>query len=215
MNNSEYKKVEKYTYEEYCNYLQEKYGIGLCNYMTENWVKNKKVTRTSEGLYVHHKFEDHAIALSHKANAIENPYEWQMAENLVYCDLLEHLFLHILIVEKDTEEPSESRGLGSSGIFIFLVPELNDLYSGWVTKELWRKRCHEKIINDKDVYLKLLKRIKKIYKNFASKKYDGNKELVKEYNEDIVERLSRSLNSSHGVWDDINNKKLYRKIKKL
>ena len=95
----EYEKVKDYTYLEYCDYLQEKYGIGFCDYMTKNWNKNQKVTRTKDGLYVHHKYEDHAIMLSTKEYAMKNPYEWQLKENLVYCDFLEHLLLHILICE--------------------------------------------------------------------------------------------------------------------
>ena len=149
----EYEKVKSLSYLEYCDYLQKKYGIGLCNYMTKSWWKNKKATRTSEGLYCHHKFENQALLLSHREYAMQYPYEWQMAENLVYCDLLEHLFLHFLIGD-----------CGSPGVVVFLIPELNDLYSGWKTEEPWRKICHEKVINDKDVYMKLLKRIKEAYK---------------------------------------------------
>ena len=63
MDIKEYEKVKNYTYLEYCDYLQQKYGIGLCDYMRPNWTKNPKVTRTKDGLYVHHKYEDHAIML--------------------------------------------------------------------------------------------------------------------------------------------------------
>ena len=65
--------------------------------MTKSWNKNPKCSRTKEGLYVHHKFEDHAIRLSKKDFAINHPFEWQLAKNLIYCDFLEHLLLHILI----------------------------------------------------------------------------------------------------------------------
>lgn len=61
MHLSEYEKVKGFTYLEYCDYLQEKYGIGLSDYMTKSWNKNPKVTRTKEGLFAHHKYEDHAI----------------------------------------------------------------------------------------------------------------------------------------------------------
>ncbi|WP_256365363.1 hypothetical protein [Candidatus Methanomassiliicoccus intestinalis] len=39
---AEYEKVKDYTYLEYCDYLQDKYGIGLCDYMTQSWNKNTK-----------------------------------------------------------------------------------------------------------------------------------------------------------------------------
>ena len=98
MNLVEYEKVKNLTYLEYCDYLQQKYGIGLSDYMTKSWNKNSKVTRTKDGLLAHHKYEDHAIMLSTKEFAMQNPFEWQLAKNIVYCDYLEHLFLHILIL---------------------------------------------------------------------------------------------------------------------
>ena len=36
MNLEEYKKVQNYDYVEYCDYLQNKYGAGLCDYMTKS-----------------------------------------------------------------------------------------------------------------------------------------------------------------------------------
>ena len=43
MNLTEYKQVEKLTYRQYCDYLQNKYGIGLKDYMTKSWNKNTRV----------------------------------------------------------------------------------------------------------------------------------------------------------------------------
>ena len=95
MNLEEYNKVKDFTYLEYCDYLQTKYGIGICDYMTKAYNKKPKISRSKEGLFVHHKFEDHAILLSNKRFAMSNPFEWQLAENMVYCDYLEHLLLHL------------------------------------------------------------------------------------------------------------------------
>lgn len=50
MNKNEYEKVKSMTYLEYCDYLQNKYGIGLTDYMTKNFNKNQKCTRTKDGL---------------------------------------------------------------------------------------------------------------------------------------------------------------------
>jgi len=70
----EYEKVKNYTYDEYCAFLQNKYGVGKCDYMTKSWNKNQKCTRTKEGLIAHHKYESHAIMLSTKEYAIKNPF---------------------------------------------------------------------------------------------------------------------------------------------
>lgn len=160
MNLQEYEKVRDFTYLEYCDYLQQKYGIGRGNYMTKSWNKNPKVSRTKEGLVAHHKFEDHAIMLADKDFAMQNPFEWQLAENIVYCDYLEHLFLHILICENPAVEKNVFEAVGIGGVVNFLVPELNDVFSGWKTNQTWRETCHNAIKDDKEVYMALLKRFK-------------------------------------------------------
>ena len=82
MNIAEYERVKNYAYLEYCDYLQNKYGLGRAPFMTRSWNKSKGSSRTDEGLIAHHKYEDHAVMLSTKRFAMNNPYEWQMPENL-------------------------------------------------------------------------------------------------------------------------------------
>lgn len=200
MNLGEYEKVKNLSYLEYCDYLQQKYGIGLCDYMTKSWNKNPKCSRTKDGLMAHHKYEDHAIMLSEKKHAIKNPYEWQLAKNIVYCDYLEHLLLHILICEYPSKDRNMFEAVGIGGIIEFIVPELNDLYSGWETRQAWRKNCHNLIINDKDVYLVLLKRFKSSCKNYPF------------YTKDC---LYTSFNESFGLWSRKQNKKIFKEIEVL
>lgn len=200
MNLTEYEKVKNLTYQEYCDYLQKKYGIGLCDYFTKFWAKNSKVTRTKEGLIVHHKFEDHVARLSSVEIAIQNPSEWQKAENLVYCDYLEHLLLHILIWEMPVKCQNGEELLGIGGITHYIVPELNDLYSGWQAQQPWRKNCHNLVINDKKVYLRLLQR----FKISAC--------IGWVFDEDC---LFTSLNEQYGGWSRKNNEKLFAEIAAL
>lgn len=201
MNLQEYEKVKDFTYLEYCDYLQKKYGIGLSDYMTMSWNKNNKVTRTKEGLLAHHKYEDHAIMLSTKEYAMRNPYEWQLAKNIVYCDYLEHLFLHILICEYPAENKNDDEAVGIGGVINYIVPELNDLYSGWQTGQMWRKNCHDRVINDKNVYLVLLKRFNTSCKNYPF------------YTEDcLYTSFSEKFESS---WSRKQNEKLFKEIENL
>lgn len=199
MNLEEYKKVQNYNYVKYCDYLQNKYGAGFCDYMTKSWNKNQKISRTKVGLYAHHKYEDHAILLSNPEYAKKNPYEWQLRENIVYCDLLEHLFLHILICENPSKNKNENEKVGFGGVVNFIVPELNDVYSGWVSKQQWQLNCHNKIINDKNVYMELVKRFKELYDN----------------NPFILKNLYRSWNEQFGIWSSKNNEDLYEEIYEL
>lgn len=192
----EYNKIKNYTYLEYCDYLQKKYGIGLSDYMTKSYNKNKKVTRTKDGLIAHHKMENHAIMLSTKEMAENFPFEWQKAENIVYCNLLEHFLLHILICEYP-EGITGFMDVGVGGIVDFIAPELNDLYGGWETKEEWRSIVHSVVKDDLELYLILCKRFKSKFPKY-------------------LDKLCRSLNEKYdgGVFN-IRNQKIYEMIKNI
>lgn len=200
MNMSEYLLVKKLTYLEYCDYLQKKYGIGLDDYMTKSYNPKAKCKRTKEGLLAHHKKEDTMILLSTKEIAMMFPIEWQSKENIVYCDYLEHLLLHILICKYPSNEKIDFVKVGLGGVVNFIVPELNDLYSGWETGQAWRKNCHDKVKNDKAVYMEMLKQF-----------IDNEKDDI---NFDIS-ILCRSFNEPYGIWSNEQNSELYKEIKAL
>ncbi len=201
MNMSEYLIVKDFTYLEYCDYLQRKYGIGLDDYMTKSYNPKAKCKRTKEGLLAHHKKEDTEPLLSTKKFAMMWPFEWQSKENIVYCDYLEHLLLHVLICKFPADKNNNFVGLG--GIVDYIVPELNDLYSGWETDQAWRKNCHDKVKADKNVYMEILKQF------IENEKDDGNF--------DISILLCRSFNErfGNGIWSNKQNSKLYKEIKAL
>lgn len=64
----------------------------------------------------------------------------------------------------------------------------------------WKQNCFEKIINDKEVYLLLVKRLKNNCKNYPT--YDEK-------------NIYRSYNQNYHKWDDNNNIELYEQLKKL
>lgn len=71
-------------------------------------------SRTSDGLYCHHVFENKFHNLS-DLNTIKRknyPFEFQKKENLVYCNLIEHVILHTLI-SKETNKKFGFRELES------------------------------------------------------------------------------------------------------
>lgn len=200
MNLIEYQKIKDLAYLEYCDYLQQKYGIGLSDYMTKSWNKNQKCSRTKDGLVAHHKYEDHAIMLSDPNFAKINPFEWQLAKNIVYCDYLEHLFLHILICENPSEDKNLFEVVGVGGVVNFIVPELNDVYSGFETTQAWRANLHQKVINDKDTYFALLKRFKTTCNDNPF------------YTEEC---LFTSFNERFGGWSKAKNQRLFDEIAAL
>lgn len=83
---------------------------------------------------------------------------------LEYCDYLEHLLLHVLICKYPSNATADFINAGIGGIVEFIVPELNDLYSGWLTNQTWRKNCHDKVSADKEVYLEILRQFIEIMK---------------------------------------------------
>lgn len=196
----EYEKVKEMTYLEYCDYLQNKYGIAICDYMTKSWNKNNKVTRTKEGLLAHHKYEDHAILLADKDHAMRHPFEWQKAENIIYCDYLEHLFLHILICESPSDQKVKNEAVGIGGIINYLVPELNDFYSGWEPRLEWKKICYERVRGKKELYMVLLRRFKMNCSNYP---FYTNTCLLTSYNEKYED------------WNRERNNAIFEEIKAL
>lgn len=195
MNMAEYLTVKDFTYLEYCDYLQKKYGIGLDDYMTKSYNKKSKCLRTKEGLFAHHKKEDTMALLSKKEIAMMCPFEWQLKENIVYCDFLEHLLLHVLICKYPGDKKITNL-VGIGGVVDYIVPELNDFYSGWETNQVWRKNCHDRIRNDKDVYMELLRQLIDL---------------------EIVDKstLCRSFNEKYGLWSNKQNSDLYKEISAL
>lgn len=87
-------------YDDLVLYLTSKYGPVSGNYFIseDNYSRNRNNVRSSDGLYCHHIMEKKAENLSNINYAIKNPFEWQLAKNLVYCNLIEHLILHLKIM---------------------------------------------------------------------------------------------------------------------
>ena len=199
MNMEEFNKIKKMNYLQYCSYLQDKYGIPKADYMTSNWNRIKRISRANEGLQVHHLDEDKAIMLSTKEIAQMFPFEWQTKEHLVYCDMLEHLLLHVLICYYPSPERVEQMDVGIGGAVNFLIPELNDMYCGWTTKLDWKTAQHDKVRENQDVYLAIIKKFIPYLKKRHIKKGV----------------LFSSFNESYGLWERRKNVPIYKKINKL
>ena len=158
MNYQEYFKCSTMTYREYCKYLQDKYGIPKNSYYNEQYNKNRS-SRTSEGLVIHHICEDIKTNLSNKEVAKSCDFNYQLPENLCYCDYLEHLFLHILITEYPNEETEDAVGIGGSANY--LIPELNNLFSGYIPEQPPKKHvidCFNRVKDDFITYKYLINR---------------------------------------------------------
>lgn len=159
MESTEIKNQLKMTYDELVDYLLKKYGPAQYDYFCNESCKSKnsKISRTNEGLYCHHIDENKAILLSNDKFAVNNPFEYQKANRLVYCNILEHLILHIKIVEEPKNENAnkmEIQGIG--GAVCFICPQINDYFNGYEFKQQYLINIFNLIENNFNDYIDIL-----------------------------------------------------------
>ncbi|MBQ6105698.1 MAG: Eco57I restriction-modification methylase domain-containing protein [Lachnospiraceae bacterium] len=156
------------SYANVVNTLLKKYGKAKHDYFkdTNCTTRNKLASRAeSEGLYCHHIDEDKAILLSNDKFASKNPFEYQKANRLVYCNVLEHLILHTKIAEEPRNKDANADELqGIGGAVTFLCKELNDIYSGKEYTEEWRQKIAEQVKDSFDDYISVLKHLWNVIK---------------------------------------------------
>lgn len=122
------------SYDEQIEYLKKKYGEVPGNYFaTDSFAsKNKRIRRTSEGLQIHHVEERVCPDLAQREIAVQCPPEWQTSYNLVYCNLLEHLVLHIKtsihMHNGILDSPHRFSLLFKNGI-AYICATINDVYT--------------------------------------------------------------------------------------
>lgn len=150
------------SYDELVNYLLQKYGAAKVDYYCNETMqtKNKKVTRTSEGLLCHHIDEDKGGNLSNIPQALHQPFRWQKSDRLVYCNYLEHLILHIKIAilrqRKRLYAPKDIIAFFTTGGIDMICKEINDIFEQNGTSVKWKQRCFECIKDNKKDYIMLL-----------------------------------------------------------
>lgn len=198
MNINEFEILKSKTYNQCIKYFLEKYGEVRGTYFVNDTYnsKNNKITRTNEGLYIHHIKENIAIQLSNKKDILKNdyPFEWQKGKYLVYVNLLEHLFLHLKIHQKHPKPYIHGQLPGIGGAINYMIPELNDIYSGIKFNQKWKIIASSKIKKEKETYIKLLR--------FALE-LGIDKECLKS-----------SSNAKNG-WNILKNSELFKMIDKI
>ena len=197
MDSIEIKRQLDMTYSELVEYLLKKYGPAKYDYFcTESCKsKNSKVSRTSEGLYCHHIDEDKAIMLSNDKFAHNNPFEYQKADRLVYCNALEHLILHVKIVEEPKNKDANKMELqGIGGAVNFLCPQINDYYNGYEFKQPHLIKIYSLIENNFDDYVYILKYFLNIVEEKPLLKLFINKERLSiGWDRQIVKKVYNKL----------------------
>lgn len=154
-----YKQMLNSSYGDIVKYLLKKYGAAKHDYFKDMacTTKNSQVSRTAEGLYCHHIDEDKAIMLSNDQYAAANPFDYQKASRLVYCNILEHLLLHVKIAAEHADATTEGEILGIGGAVNFICKELNDIYAGKEFEDEWRKKIATAVKDNFEDYITVLR----------------------------------------------------------
>ncbi len=177
MDKNEIYKELNMSYDAMVEYLLGKYGPAKYDYFStpECKTKNSKVVRTAEGLYCHHMDEDKEDCLSDPTQAKLFPFECQRKERLVYCNILEHLILHVKIqIKMQKRSFSHVRDLqlffDRSGINL-ISQKINDIYMDPKYIKPSEKVCFDVIKDNYPEYITILDS----YIEYAKSKYEGPK----------------------------------------
>ena len=84
--------------------------------------------------------------------ALQQPFKYQKADRLVYCNFLEHFLLHVKIVEKRCDKHSIV-GIGGAEL---LWRTINDAYTRNKASLFWQQKCYEQIKEYYNEYIILL-----------------------------------------------------------
>jgi len=189
-----YKSLLLKSYDEAVTYLLNKYGPANDDYFREKSyyrylnkeIKNitkGKYSRTSEGLYCHHIDEIQELKISDQAFIKRNniPFKYQKKDRLVYCDLIEHTILHILI----TKETSNAFGL--PGYLTYLKPMIEDWYiEEIVPRPKWMKNCYSKSFLTPEEAISMLNEMERVigmnYFNSLKQFYQEKQNRIDEIN---------------------------------
>ena len=196
---SYYESMLKTNYQDIVSALLKKYGSAKHNYFKDTAckIKNPLVTRTNEGLFCHHIDEDKAIMLCNDKFAVNNPFEYQKADRLVYCNLLEHLLLHVKIAENPSPDANENELPGIGGAINFICKDLNDIYSGKEFSDEWRKNVADKVKDNFDDYIIILRYLWNIVeKNPVYKAIITKEMLCVGWDGKVVKEVMNALNAN-------------------
>jgi len=196
---SYYESMLKTNYQDIVSALLKKYGSAKHNYFKDTAckIKNSLVTRTNEGLFCHHIDEDKAIMLCNDKFAVNNPFEYQKADRLVYCNLLEHLLLHVKIAENPSPDANENELPGIGGAINFICKDLNDIYSGKEFSDEWRKNVADKVKDNFDDYIIILRYLWNIVeKNPVYKAIITKEMLCVGWDGKVAKEVMKALNAN-------------------
>ena len=129
--------------------------------------------------------------LSNDQFAKSNPFAYQKADRLVYCNILEHLLLHIKIAEEPPNVDSNENELcGIGGAISFICHMINDFYDGKIPSQGWQANIMRLIADSFDDYIAMLNQLWEVIQNDSRYKAIISKEdLARGWEGNIVSKV--------------------------
>ncbi len=224
-NYKEYKSLLSKTYNEAVKFLLQKYGFAPDDYYREKSyqrfmngeIKNitkGKYSRTREGLYCHHIDENKALKISDQSFVKKNkiPFEYQKKDRLVYCDLIEHTILHVLITKETSLE------FGYPGYASFLKPIIEEWYiEKVIPNPEWMRNCYNKSFLNPEGAVNILKEMQKTlgksYYSTLSDYYEAKQKTVEELKARRGPRVKDEIElaEEYKAWKEASEKQIIKK----
>lgn len=200
-NYKEYGDLLSKNYDEAVEFLLQKYGSAQYDFFSEKSyqrfidgeIKNitkGKYSRTDEGLYCHHIDEKKYLNISNQSFVKEYivSFEFQKKDRLVYCDLIEHNILHVLIIQETSQE------FGAPGYEAFLKPMIVEWYlDEIIPRPEWMKNCYHKSFLNPEETVNILKKMEEkignSYYNTPFDYHEAKRKKTEELKEQRKERM--------------------------
>lgn len=206
--------IDRRSYDEYFEFLKEKYGNVQGNYFVDEKFKekNKQIKRwVNEGLNVHHYYEYKCKRLcktkeiwewiysfdkNDRKKAYEEMKKMQNAENLCYADLLEHSLLHVKILDKMDDKTFDNA---------YFRVYCDNLFNGYNYTRQDYLRVKQKNTNFYEEYLSIHRELSyiimnrkgyEIIKHFTIERFDeNNKKFLYLFNINFTNMIEHDFNS--------------------
>lgn len=189
-----YQSLLSLNYDELVEKLLRKYGPAEDDYFREESyqrfldgkiksIAKGKFSRTKEGLFCHHIDENKKPKISdlYFIKKYNISFSYQKKERLVYCDLIEHAILHVLIAKETNNK------LGIMGYELFLKSMIEEWFiDKKIPEPNWMKFCYNKAFVTPDEAIELLEAMQKtLGLNYFSTLLEY-KEYQKKYEKKII-----------------------------
>ncbi|MCL1925130.1 MAG: hypothetical protein FWF50_06055 [Defluviitaleaceae bacterium] len=167
-------------YDDYVEYLKDRYGKVQKDYfVNENFKSTSSESRSAEGLERHHIREDIFPKLSDAKVAKHVSWEFQKAENLIWCNKVEHAILHLLIFLK-----TNNKGLGLPGLFHYIMPTIHHIFmTPYDLLSTSEQKSHKNILEPSysSLYIGFLSKVICFMNEYERKKVKID-EIIKHFN---------------------------------